>query len=97
MRRDRDTWCDAFDAYDACAAPVLNFGEAARHPHNVERQTFVEIEGVRQPAPAPRFSRTPGAIVCSPPSPGQDTSEVLQELGLTRSAIEAMRESGAIF
>ncbi|MDP3519901.1 MAG: CaiB/BaiF CoA-transferase family protein [Hydrogenophaga sp.] len=56
--RTRDAWCAAMNGADACFTPVLNMAEALEHPHNVSRQTFVEIDGIRQPAPAPRFSRT---------------------------------------
>jgi alpha-methylacyl-CoA racemase len=97
IQQDRDTWNEILNLHDACTAPVLNFEEAAQHPHNLERRTFVEVEGVYQPAPAPRFSRTPGAIGASPPFPGQHTDQVLNELGISPSAVQAMRASGTIF
>jgi alpha-methylacyl-CoA racemase len=77
--RTRDEWTAVFAGSDACVAPVLNLGEATRHPHLVGRGTFVEHGGVVQPAPAPRFSRTPGALDRLPPGAGQHTDEVLAE------------------
>ncbi len=60
--RTRDEWCEILDTVDACAAPVLSLTEAPQHPHNVARETFVRVDGIEQPAPAPRFSRTPSEI-----------------------------------
>jgi alpha-methylacyl-CoA racemase len=77
--RTRDEWTEEFADSDACVAPVLGLGEATRHPHLVARGTFVEHGGVVQPAPAPRFSRTPGALDRLPPAAGQHTDEVLDE------------------
>jgi len=77
--RTRDEWTEEFANADACVAPVLGLGEATRHPHLVARGTFVEHGGVVQPAPAPRFSRTPGALDRLPPAAGQQTDEVLDE------------------
>src|SRR5262249_43059304 len=57
--RTRDEWCTVFEGSDACFAPVLSFSEARAHPHNSARKSFVSVAGVEQPAPAPRFSRTP--------------------------------------
>jgi len=75
--RTRDEWCRLLEGTDACFAPVLDPAEAPDHPHNRARGTFVEIDGVVQPAPAPRFSRT-GADLPSPPrQPGQDTDAIL--------------------
>lgn len=78
----RDEWTKLFDGTDACVAPVLSLAEAQRHPHLVARATFEEHSDVRQPAVAPRLSRTPGAIGGSPPVPGADTEAVLTEWGL---------------
>lgn len=94
--RTRDEWCALFEGTDACVAPVLSMAEAPHHPHNRARGTFVEYTGVVQPAPAPRFSRTPGAIRRPPPHPGQHTDEVLGELGLSGPEIAVLRERGAI-
>ena len=77
-------------------APVLDFAEAPRHPHNEARQNFVEVDGVTQPAPAPRFSRTPSGVGRPPPEPGADTDEVLGELGLTAGELAALRAGGVI-
>jgi alpha-methylacyl-CoA racemase len=92
--RTREQWCSVLEGTDACFAPVLEFGESAEHPHMAARGTFTEVEGVRQPAPAPRFSRTPGVIRAAPPRAGQHTSEVLQESGFSASEIGALAEAG---
>jgi len=92
--RTREQWCSVLEGTDACFAPVLEFGESAEHPHMAARGTFTEVEGVRQPAPAPRFSRTPGGIRTAPPRAGQNTSEVLQESGFSASEIGALAEAG---
>jgi alpha-methylacyl-CoA racemase len=84
--RTRDEWADRFAGTDACVSPVLNFAEAAEHPHNRERDTYVEIAGVVQPAPAPRFSRTAAPTPSAPPEPGADTEAVLADWGVTRPA-----------
>jgi alpha-methylacyl-CoA racemase len=82
---------------DVCFAPVLRMSEAAKHPHNVARQTFLELDGVVQPAPAPRFSRTPGAVQRPPAHAGQHTDEVLAEwLDLDADAIAKLRAAGAV-
>jgi len=67
---------------DVCYAPVLTMDEAPHHPHNKERGTYVEVEGVMQPAPAPRFSKTPGAIAGPPPGRGEHNDEVLKDWGV---------------
>ena len=61
--RTRDEWCALLEGSDACFAPVLDWDEAPRHPHNVARGTFATVDGVVQPAPAPRFSRTPSQLL----------------------------------
>lgn len=94
--RSRADWCEVFAASDACFAPVLNLSEAREHPHNRERQTFVEVDGVSQPAPAPRFSVTPGRISRGPPAHGKHTVEVLEAAGFSASDIAGLRESAAI-
>ncbi|BCJ70395.1 CaiB/BaiF CoA transferase family protein [Polymorphospora rubra] len=80
--RTRDEWTELFEGTDACVAPVLSLAEAQRHPHLVARATFEEHFGVRQPAVAPRLSRTPGVVGGGPPVPGADTETVLTEWGL---------------
>ena len=77
--KTRDAWCAVFAGADACLAPVLTLAEAPHHPHNRARRTFVEFDGLTQPAPAPRFSRTPGAIRRPAPDFGADGAEVLAD------------------
>jgi alpha-methylacyl-CoA racemase len=94
--RPRDEWAALFEGTDACVAPVLDLAEAPTHPHNVAREAFVDVGGAPQPAPAPRFSRTPGRVDRDPPRPGQHTDELLAELGLDDVAVEALRSSGVV-
>jgi len=75
-------WCELLEGTDACFAPVLNFEEARLHPHNVARKTFIQADGVVQPAPAPRFSSTSLEIRSAPPYPGEHTDEILDDLGI---------------
>ena len=93
--RTRDEWAQVFEGTDACVAPVLTLAEAARHPHNVARGTFVTVDGVEQHAPAPRFSRTPPAPITPPRAAGVDTVAVLRDAGFSDAEIERLRESGA--
>src|SRR5205814_8399928 len=79
--RARDEWAAEFAGGDACVAPILTLNEAPEHPHNVARATFVEVDGVRHPAPAPRFDRTPGELAVKACYAGQHTDAVLAELG----------------
>jgi alpha-methylacyl-CoA racemase len=85
--RTRDEWCRVFEGSDACFAPVLSWSEARRDPHNVARKSFVKIKEVEQPAPAPRFSRTPGAVRRPPPERGEGGREALAEWGFSREEI----------
>ena len=94
--RNQESWCELLEGSDACFAPVLNFAEAPEHPHNRQRQTFVERDGVVQPAPAPRFSVTPGEIGAAPPEAGQHTEEILRGIGLNEAEIEALRKEGVV-
>jgi alpha-methylacyl-CoA racemase len=94
--KTRAQWCDLMEGTDVCFAPVLSLTEAPGHPHNVARQTFVEVAGIAQPAPAPRFSRTPGAIQRPPAHDGQHTDEVLTDWGFTAEEISTLREAGAV-
>jgi alpha-methylacyl-CoA racemase len=96
VTRTRDEWAEIFASSDACVAPVLTLTEAPRHPHNVARATFVERDGVVQPAPAPRFDRTPLSLDRRPPRPGEHTIEVLAELGYDTGAVEHLVASGAV-
>jgi alpha-methylacyl-CoA racemase len=94
--RPRDEWARLLEHTDACAAPVLAWDEAPRHPHLAARGTFTEVDGVTQPAPAPRFSRTAASPPTRPATPGQHTAEVLGELGLDAARIEALRAAGVV-
>ena len=89
-------WCEIFEGTDACFAPVLSMSEAPEHPHNEHRGTFVERNGVVQPAPAPRFSRTPAEIQRPPAFPGQHTDEVLTDWGFEADDVAKLRASGAV-
>ncbi|MFD6415467.1 CaiB/BaiF CoA transferase family protein [Streptomyces sp. NPDC060194] len=80
--RTRDEWAAVFEGSDACVAPVLSLGEAPVHPHLAARGTFLDHAGITQPAPAPRFSATPGAVRRPPARPGADTAEVARDWGL---------------
>lgn len=75
--KTRDEWASIMEGTDVCFGPVLNMAEAPNHPHNVARKAFLEIDGVTQPAPAPRFSRTPGEVQGPPAKVGAHTEEVL--------------------
>ncbi len=94
--KTRDEWCELLEGTDACFAPVLSLSEAPAHPHNEQRGTFVTRNGVVQPAPAPRFSRTPADIQRPPAFPGQHTDEALAEWGVPIERIAKLRETGAI-
>ncbi|MFN8544532.1 MAG: CaiB/BaiF CoA-transferase family protein [Candidatus Binatia bacterium] len=94
--KTRDEWCAILEGTDACFAPVLTMAEAPQHAHNVARKTFIEIDGVVQPAPAPRFSRTPGAVQRPPATPGQHTDEALRDWGLGPDEIAALHAAGAV-
>jgi alpha-methylacyl-CoA racemase len=94
-RRTRDEWCELLERTDACVAPVLDLEEAPRHPHNVERGTFVDADGVLMPGPAPRFSRTvpeAGAALV----PGRDTVAVLEDAGFSAEEIKGLIAAEAI-
>ncbi len=94
--KTRDEWCRVFEGSDACFAPVLDMEEAAHHPHNRARGTFVEIDGTLQPAPAPRFARTPPDAPRPPSRAGADTDAGLVGWGLSAEEISALRKSGAV-
>ena len=95
-KRTRDEWAAHFEGTDACVAPVLSMTEAPNHHHNRERETFVEIDGVVQPGPAPRFSVTQPEIGRPPVAPGNDTDRVAIAAGFSEEQIVKLRESGAI-
>lgn len=96
LTRTQAQWCALLEGTDACFAPVLDMGGAMEHPHNVARGTFVTVEGLRQPAPAPRFSATVAGIRSGPAQPGQHTSELLLECGFGEMEIGALRESAVV-
>ena len=95
-QKTRDEWDVIFEGSDACYAPVLTPEEAIAHEHNVERGTFIEVAGVAQPAPAPRFSRTPAETPAPPAHLGQHTAEALERWGFSTEQIGQLTESGAI-
>jgi alpha-methylacyl-CoA racemase len=95
--KTRDEWCEIMEGTDVCFAPVLRMSEAVNHPHNVHRQTFIERDGVVQPAPAPRFSATPGEVQRSPADVGEHPDEVLADwLSAPNDEIAKLRAGGAI-
>tara|TARA_B100000959_G_scaffold153362_1_gene160846 strand:+ start:10217 stop:11344 length:1128 start_codon:yes stop_codon:yes gene_type:complete len=89
-------WCDIMEGTDVCFAPVLSLAEAPDHPHNKARGTFVDVEGVTQPAPAPRFSRTQGEIQSTAALTGEHTEEVFKSWGFSDAEIAGLSQSGAI-
>ena len=94
--KTRAEWSEIMDGTDACFAPVLSLAEAPGHPHNRERGSFVEIDGVPQPAPAPRFSRTPGAVQGPPAGIGEHNRTALSDWGFEPAEIDALEASGTI-
>ena len=94
--KTRDEWCEILEGTDVCFAPVLSMTEAPSHPHATARDAFVECAGVMQPAPAPRFSRTPGQIQKPASAPGADTREVLERWGFSADTIGAWTQAGVV-
>src|SRR5919198_652286 len=92
--KTRDEWCTVFEGSDACFAPVLTWSEARRHPHNEARKSFINIGGVEQPAPAPRFSRTPGTVRRPPPKRGEAGEQALSDWGFTGKEIANLKSLG---
>jgi alpha-methylacyl-CoA racemase len=95
--KTRDEWCKVFEGSDACFAPVLSWSEARRDGHNVFRKSFLEIGNVEQPAPAPRFSRTPGKVRRAPPERGEGGGAALSEWGFGTHEIKRLRAAGLGF
>lgn len=95
-QRSRDEWTSIFDGRDACVTPVLTFAEAPLHEHNAARATFVDVAGVQQPAPGPRFSLTPASRPTPPPTAGQHTAEIFAELGFDAAAIDTLVQERSV-
>jgi alpha-methylacyl-CoA racemase len=88
--KTRDEWVKVFEGSDACFAPVLSWSEAPRHPHNRARSAYVSVKRVEQPAPAPRFSRTPGAVRRAPPERGEGGRAALADWGFSAAEIQKL-------
>jgi len=95
-QKTRDEWCAIMEGSDICFAPVLSMSEVAAHPQNAARGSFVDRDGVTQPGPAPKFSRTRPEIQRSPPRLGEHTDEGLADWGFGADDIAALKQSGAI-
>jgi len=94
--RTREEWCRLLEGSDACFAPVLTLEEAPNHPHNMARGTFVEVDGIVQPGPAPRFSRTPAGKPMPPEAPGARGNASLAHWGFSAGEIEGLTRSGVL-
>ena len=94
--RPRAHWCELLEGSDACFAPVLSMEEAMQHPHQRARRGFIDLGGVSQPAPAPRFGRTPAAPPAPPEAPGESADLAMREWGFDDSQIEVLRRNGAL-
>jgi alpha-methylacyl-CoA racemase len=94
--KTRDEWTELLSGTDACAAPVLDVHEAPLHPHNIARDAFIEVGGVMQPAPAPRFDRTSPEVGRAAVLPGTDTREILTSAGYDDAAIDKLIETGIV-
>ena len=94
--RTRDEWVELLEGSDACVAGVLDYEEAFEHPHNKARKTYIEIDGISQPAPAPRFSRTDCATPSAPSAEGADTRSVLADWGFSAEDIQDLEETGVL-
>lgn len=94
--KTREEWCNIMEGSDVCFAPVLDLSEAPDHPHNKARKTYLDFQGVTQPAPAPRFSRTQGTIQSPAALVGEHTDEVLTAWGFSEGKIAELKKNGAI-
>ena len=94
--RTRHGWCELLEGTDACFAPVLDYNEAPGHAHNKARETYINVDGVVQPAPAPRFSRTGCEVPHAPHAEGTDSDEVLKDWGFGADDIAELRRKGAL-
>tara|TARA_B100000989_G_scaffold198695_1_gene150123 strand:- start:1012 stop:1374 length:363 start_codon:yes stop_codon:yes gene_type:complete len=90
--KSRDEWCDIFTGKDVCFAPVLSLEESLNNKHNLERKTFIEVAGIKQPAPAPRFSRTESEVKHPPLNVGSNTEEIIENLNLEKDKTELFNE-----
>jgi alpha-methylacyl-CoA racemase len=97
LKHTREHWCQVFEGSDACVAPVLGFAEAPNHPHHQARGSFIEVDGVVQPVPAPRFLGTPSAQPRPAPGRGERGGEALRDWGFDAAAIERLRAQGLSF
>jgi len=95
-QKTRDEWCEIMEGSDICFAPVLSMTEAAQHPHNVHRETFVTRQGLLQPSPSPRFGRSKPQLDRPPSHPGQHSDEVLESYGFSAEEIERLKNSKAV-
>lgn len=95
-QKTRDEWCELMEGTDVCFAPVLRFTEAPQHKAAIARESYIDVDGVVQPAPAPRFSRSAAEVEHGPHSNGQDTQTVLAAMGFAEQEITALRDGGAI-
>ena len=96
LSKTRDEWCELLEGTDTCFSPVLSLDEATQHAHARARKTYVDVEGITQPAPAPRFSRTPGQVQSPPPETGQNTLSTLKAWGLSEDEIEKLQQDKVI-
>jgi alpha-methylacyl-CoA racemase len=94
--KTRDEWCELLEGTDTCFAPVLSLADAPRHSHNVERGTFVEVDGIVQPAAAPRFSRTPASVGDPPAAAGAHSVDVLVDAGFATDEVDALLAAGVV-
>ena len=92
--KTRDEWCKVFEGSDACFAPVLSWSEARRHPQSVSRNSYLTVAGVEQPAPAPRFSRTPAKLRGAPPERGEGGARALADWGFDSDEVKQLRSLG---
>ncbi|MCL4114293.1 UNVERIFIED_CONTAM: hypothetical protein GTU68_002922 [Idotea baltica] len=96
LTKSQKEWCDIMEGTDVCFAPVLDLNEAQSHPHNIARNTYIDVDGMTQPAPAPRFSRTKSEVRHGSRIAGEDTYEVLEEYGFIEEEILSLKDKGAI-
>ena len=94
--KTRDEWVAIFDGTDACVAPILDMDEVDNHRHNKQRDLLVEVDGVSQPGPAPRLSRTPGGVQKPGTPRGSETREILDELEFTKDEIEGFLQKNVV-